>query len=121
MLWACLTSAILVLGETDQCDCVIFPAMPGCQGDVSRKVNLTMCWALSIRLFGPILHPFSFGLVFWKAAVQEEFTGFLGLRIGFGQWQQAQNETGWQEAVRCLCYFSTLSQVARGRPGYIPL
>lgn len=62
-LWAHLKSAAFILRETNQYGCVVFPALPGCQGDISRKVNLTMCWAFSIFLFRPSLHLPSLGLV----------------------------------------------------------
>ena len=98
------------------------------------------CWALSIWLFGPVLHPAS--SVLWESATY----GFLGLWMGLGQWcvqgeiispallitlnpmtvlnilitSLLSHHLGGTRAEGCL-YHSTSSPVAPGRRGYIPL
>lgn len=100
-LWAHLKSAAFILGETNQYGHVVFPALPGCQGDVSRKVNLTMCWAFSIFLFRLILHLPSLGLVsVWLPFVNDPVDSFASeLALDNDRYRQAIGE---QETVKCL-------------------
>ena len=124
----------------NQPSCVIFQlCLDGRELQAEREFN--MCWALSIWLFGPVLHPPS--SVLWESATY----GFLGLWMGLGQWHVQRRlypQRYWSPcnsmtvlnilimsllshhlrglwAARCLYHFSASSPVAPGRHGYIPL
>lgn len=124
----------------NQPSCVIFQlCLDGRELQAEREFN--MCWALSIWLFGPVLHPPS--SVLWESATY----GFLGLWMGLGQWHVQRRlypQCYWSpcnsmtvlnilimsllshhlrglRAARCLYHFSASSPVAPGRHGYIPL
>lgn len=116
-LWAHLKSAAFILGETNQYSRVVFPALPGCQGYVSRKVNLTMCWAFSIFLFRLILHLPSLGLVSgWLPFMNNPVDSFASeLALANDRYRQA---IGGQEAVRCLWCCPSSFPVFPGRRGY---